>query len=106
MQTTVYAVYFEGTDEFNQALELLGTARIATSALHSSIVMRLEVFSWHDEDLYRLMIDATTKAGRTLVRILTALLEHHIGVDRFTVCPAFEDDVEKISTWKQAGCAG
>ena len=106
MNTTLYAVYLSGPDDYELAKAIEPTARVATSALHSAVVMRMEVFSWHDDDLYRLLIDATSKAGRTLLRIFTALLEHEIGAKNFTVCPAFEGDARRVSDWKRYGCAG
>ncbi|MCA9277231.1 MAG: hypothetical protein KDA29_14510 [Phycisphaerales bacterium] len=106
MNTTVYAVYFSGPDDYELAKSIEPTARVATSALHSGVVMRMEVFSWHDDENYRLLIDATTKAGRTLLRIFTALLEHEVGCEHFTVCPAFEGDARRVSDWKRCGCAG
>lgn len=106
MASSVYAVYFSEPDDFHSAVKLETTARVATSALHSAVAMRMEVFSWHDDDNCRLLIDATSKAGRTLLRIFTALLEHVIGAEYFTVCPAFDDDVTNVSKWKQYGCAG
>ena len=106
MSTTVYAVYFSGPGDYEMAKSLEPTARVATSGLHSGVAMRMEVFSWHDDEHYRLLIDATSKAGRTLLRIFTALLEHELGCEHFTVCPAFEKDVARVTEWKQFGCAG
>jgi hypothetical protein len=105
MTTKVFAVYFEGPDEFQIALGQLVVARVATAALLSHVVMRTEVFAWHDEDHYRLLIDISEDGGRTFNRILIALLDHQIGKERFTVCPAFEADIRKVSEWKQYGCA-
>ena len=106
MNTSVYAVYFSGPDDYELAKAIEPTARVATSALHSAVVMRMEVFSWNDDESYRLLIDATSKAGRTLLRIFTALLEHEIGAENFTACPAFDKDVTQVTEWKQYGCAG
>lgn len=106
MSTTVYAVYFSGPGDYELAKSLEPTARVATSGLHSGVAMRMEVFSWHDDERYRLLIDATSKAGRTLLRIFTALLEHEIGAESFTACPAFDKDVSQVAEWKQYGCAG
>ncbi len=106
MNTTVYAFYFSGPDDLELAKSIEPTARVATAALHSGVAMRMEVFSWCDDENYRLLVDATSKAGRTLLRIFTAMLEHELGCEHFTVCPALESDVIKVSQWKQLGCAG
>ena len=103
MTTTLYAVYFSGPDDYDDAVEQLAIARIATTALHSCVSMQLEAHSWLDPKLYRLFIDASTDAGRTLVKILTSFLNHHVGSDHFTVCAAFPEDVSKAAQWKQNG---
>ncbi len=106
MNTTVYAFYFSGPADYELAKSIEPTARVATSALHSGVAMRMEVFSWHDDEHYRLLVDATSKAGRTLLRIFAALLEHEIGAESFTVCPAMDKEVAHVTEWKQYGCAG
>ncbi len=105
MNCKVSAVYFSGPDDFHIALNQLVIARVATAALHSKVEMRTEVFTWHDEDAYLVHIDTTEDAGRTLCRILTALLEYHIGNENYTVCPAMEEEIRKIAKWKEDGCA-
>ncbi|HCT44187.1 MAG TPA: hypothetical protein DF699_03105, partial [Phycisphaerales bacterium] len=47
MSTTVYAVYFSGPGDYELAKSIEPTARVATSAMHSAVAMRMEVFSWH-----------------------------------------------------------
>lgn len=106
MDSKLTVFYLETLAEYREALDLLVTARVATSALHSSVVLRMDVLSWHDEEEQRLVIDSSSKAGQTLVRILTTLLDHHIGRSQYTVCPGMADDVEKVSKWKRCGCAG
>lgn len=104
--TALYTVYFSGPDDYQRAMQIEPTARVATSALHSAVAMRMEVFSWHDDDCYRLFIDATSKAGRTLLRIFTALLDHEVGCEHYTICPSFDHDVKNVTQWKQYGFAG
>ena len=101
MSTDLYAVYFASTGDFMRARELVITARIATAGLHSEAALRLEVFNWHDEELLRLVIDAGSKAGRTMVRILTALLDYELGAHKYTICAAPPQEAEKIERWKR-----
>lgn len=101
MSTDLYAVYFASPGDFTRARELIITARIATSGLHSEAALRLEVFNWHDENLLRLVIDAGSKAGRTMLRILTALLDYELGAHRYMVCAAPPGEAEKVERWKR-----
>jgi hypothetical protein len=106
MNSKLTVFYLETLAEYREALDLLVTARVASSAIHSSMILRMDVLSWHDEQNQRLVIDSSSKAGKTLVRILTALLDHHIGRSQYTVCPAMTEDVERVCKWKRCGCAG
>jgi len=105
MSTNLYAIYFASGEDFERAREVVVTARIATTGLHSEAALRLEVFNWHDEELLRLVIDAGSKAGRTMLRILTALLDYEIGVERFVVCPSSQHgspgEPDLVKRWKR-----
>lgn len=101
MATYLYSIYFDCFDEYKKSLELIATARIATTGLHSEASLRLEVFNWHDDDLMRLLIDASSKAGRTMLRIYTALLDYEVGPENFTVCLAEPKEIRKVEAWKR-----
>lgn len=105
MSTKLYAIYFDCRELYQQAFELIITARVATSAVHGIEAVRLDVFNWYDDQTMRLMIDASTKVGRTMMRILTALLDDEIGDDFFTVCQANDRDTLRVDEWKRSGFA-
>ena len=101
MESRVYTVQFLDAEEFRSAHELTAQARLAATGLHSESDLRIEAQSWHDEKLRRVLIDATSPAGMSVLRILSALLDHEIGPDRYRVDPASTADRTLIDQWKR-----
>lgn len=105
MSTKLYEISFEYRDVYQQGVELINTARIATEAVHGITAVRLETFNWYDDQTMRLLIDSSACAGRTMLQILTSLLDEMIGEEYFTVCHAQAGDTERVDYWKRRGFA-
>ncbi len=105
MKSKLYSVMFDCHDYYATAKEQVIMARVATKALYGEAAVRLEAFTWRDDDLMRLQVDASTEVGRVLLRILVTLLDHLIGDQGFSVCQASYKDVARVDRWKESGIA-
>lgn len=102
MTTKLYAISFDCRDFYQEALELIKTARIATSVVHGHAAVRLDTLNWYDDQTMRLLIDSSTRVGRTMMRILTALLDSMFGDNCFTICQANECETLRVDLWKRS----
>ena len=101
MPSNVYTIEFTNAPDYMVGKELLVNARIAACGLHADSSLRIDVHNWHDEDGLRLLIDASSAPGQTVLRIFSSLLDHEIGDGSYAVKPASLEEVEKVDSWKR-----
>lgn len=105
MKSKLYSVMFDCHDYYATAKEQVVMAKVATKALYGEAAVRLEAFTWRDDDLLRIQVDASSEVGRVMLRILVTQLDHLVGVEGFSVCQASYEDVSRIDRWKESGVA-